>query len=54
MDIDVLGYNLNNIMENYYQFKYLSEVLSKKALKEYKINKKPSNRKVNSAFSYYK
>lgn len=35
MDIDVLGYNLNNIMENYYQFKYLSEVLSKKALKEY-------------------
>jgi hypothetical protein len=35
LDIDVLGYNLNNIMENYYQFKYLNEVLSKRALKEY-------------------
>ncbi|AWM14482.1 hypothetical protein NHF50_11730 [Flavobacterium sp. NRK F10] len=32
---DVLGYNLNNIMENYYQFKYLNEVLNKKALKDY-------------------
>lgn len=35
IDADILGYNLNNIMENYYQFKYLNEVLSKKALKEY-------------------
>lgn len=36
-DIDdgVLGYNLNNIIENYYQFKYLDEILTKRALKEY-------------------
>lgn len=36
-DIDdgVLGYNLNNIIENYYQFKYLDELLTKKALKQY-------------------
>src|SRR5690606_10505395 len=36
-DIDdgVLGYNLNNIIENYYQFKYLDEILSKRARKEY-------------------
>lgn len=36
-DIDdgVLGYNLNNIIENYYQFKYLDEILSRRARKEY-------------------
>lgn len=36
-DIDngVLGYNLNNIIENYYGFKYLNEILSRRARKEY-------------------
>lgn len=36
-DIDdgVLGYNLNNIMENYYGFLYVEEILSKRAFKEY-------------------
>ncbi|WP_445452029.1 hypothetical protein [Flavobacterium sp. 25HG05S-40] len=32
---DVLGYNLNDIMENYYNFKYLDPVLEVKAKKEY-------------------
>ncbi|MGL2967180.1 hypothetical protein [Flavobacterium sp. XGLA_31] len=32
---DVLGYNLNDIMENYYNFKYLNPVLESKAKKEY-------------------
>ena len=32
---DVLGYNLNNILENYYNFKYLSPILEPKAKKEY-------------------
>ncbi len=32
---DVLGYNLNNIMENYYNFKYLNPILEPKAKKEY-------------------
>ena len=32
---DLLGYNLNNIMENYYNFKYLNPILEQKALKEY-------------------
>lgn len=32
---EVLGYNLNNIIENYYQFKYLDEILSSKAKKQY-------------------
>ena len=35
IDPDVLGYNLNNIIENYYQFKYLGEVLDQRALKLY-------------------
>lgn len=35
IDADVLGYNLNNIIENYYQFKYLDEVLTSKAKKLY-------------------
>ena len=36
-DIDdgVLGYNLNNIIENYYQFTYIDEILSKRARKDY-------------------
>jgi hypothetical protein len=32
---ELLGYDLNNIIENYYQFKYLGEVLSSKARKNY-------------------
>lgn len=34
-DKDMLGYNLNNLMENYYQFKYLDEILDSKAKKKY-------------------
>lgn len=32
---NLLGYNLNDIMENYYNFKYLNPVLDPKAKKEY-------------------
>jgi hypothetical protein len=32
---DLLGYNLNDIMENYYNFKYLNALLSLQARKEY-------------------
>jgi hypothetical protein len=32
---DLLGYNLNNIIQNYYNFKYLSPILEPKAKKEY-------------------
>ena len=32
---DLLGYNLNDIMQNYYNFKYLNPVLDAKAKKEY-------------------
>ncbi|WP_333875968.1 hypothetical protein [Flavobacterium sp.] len=32
---DVLGYNLNDIMENYYNFKYLNPILEKSAQKQY-------------------
>lgn len=32
---DVLGYNLNDIMQNYYNFKYLNPILEPKAKKEY-------------------
>ncbi len=32
---NLLGYNFNNIMENYYNFKYLEPLLEPKALKEY-------------------
>lgn len=32
---DVLGYNLNIIMQNYYNFKYLNPILEPKAKKEY-------------------
>lgn len=34
---DVLGYNLNNIMENYYNFKYLEPILAERAKKEYEF-----------------
>jgi len=32
---DLLGYNLNDIMENYYNFKYLNPLLKTEAKKEY-------------------
>ncbi|MDI1317509.1 hypothetical protein [Flavobacterium sp.] len=32
---DVLGYNLNDIMQNYYNFKYLNPLMEVKAKKEY-------------------
>jgi hypothetical protein len=32
---DLLGYNLNNIMENYYNFKYLNALLTPEAKKKY-------------------
>ncbi len=32
---DLLGYNLNDIMQNYYNFKYLVALLDTKSLKEY-------------------
>lgn len=45
IDPSILGYNLNNIIENYYQFKYLEEVLDSKAKKTYDFAVKthPSN-----------
>lgn len=45
IDADVLGYDLNNIIENYYQFKYLDEVLDSRAKKLYDFSVKtyPSN-----------
>lgn len=35
IDADLLGFDLNNIIENYYQFSYLNEILSSRAKKEY-------------------
>lgn len=32
---DLLGYNLNDVMENYYVFKYLNPILESRAKKEY-------------------
>jgi hypothetical protein len=45
IDSNVLGYDLNNIIENYYQFKYLDEVLDSRAKKIYDFSVKtyPSN-----------
>ena len=45
IDPNILGYDLNNIIENYYQFKYLDEVLDTKAKKLYDFSVKtyPSN-----------
>jgi hypothetical protein len=34
---DILGYNLNNIMENYYNFKYLEPILEERAKKDYEF-----------------
>lgn len=34
-DKDILGYNLNNLMSNYYQFKYLEEITESKHKKIY-------------------
>ena len=45
IDPNILGYDLNNIIENYYQFKYLDEVLDNSAKKTYDFSIKtyPSN-----------
>ena len=45
IDPNILGYDLNNIIKNYYQFKYLDEVLDSKAKKIYDFSVKtyPSN-----------
>lgn len=45
IDPNILGYDLNNIIENYYQFKYLDEVLDTRAKKLYDFSVKtyPSN-----------
>lgn len=42
---DLLGYDLNNIIENYYQFKYIDEILVSNAKKKYdfQIKSYPSN-----------
>lgn len=42
---DLLGYDLNNIIENYYQFKYLGEILGSRAKKRYdfQVVSYPSN-----------
>lgn len=34
-DKDLLGYNLNNLMENYYQFSYLEKIVDSRAKKKY-------------------
>jgi len=39
-DKSILGYNLNNLMENYYQFKYLKELLHTRAKKLYSFRLK--------------
>ncbi|UPT70659.1 MAG: hypothetical protein M0D53_16585 [Flavobacterium sp. JAD_PAG50586_2] len=41
---DVLGYNLNDIMQNYYNFKYLSPILDPKAKKEFDFLIKSSSK----------
>ena len=45
IDPNILGYDLNNIIENYYQFKYLDEVLDNSAKKthDFSIKTYPSN-----------
>jgi hypothetical protein len=48
LDINVsnylLGYNLNDIMENYYSFKYLEPILEPRAKKEFDFLIKPYNK----------
>ncbi len=43
---DLLGYNLNNIMENYYVFKYLNPLIESRSQKEYDfiIKANPANK----------
>ena len=49
LDLDInselLGYDLNNIIENYYQFKYLDEILASNAKRKYdfQIRSYPNN-----------
>ena len=49
LDVDIngelLGYNLNNIIENYYQFQYLEEILASGAKRKYdfQIKSYPNN-----------
>lgn len=45
IDAELLGYDLNNIIENYYQFKYIDEILASSAKKKYDFQVKsyPSN-----------
>ncbi|CAM3942550.1 MULTISPECIES: hypothetical protein [Flavobacterium] len=44
-DNDIYGYNLNDLMENYYQFKYLDEILTSRVKDKYnfQINSYPEN-----------
>jgi len=44
-DKDIYGYNLNNLMENYYKFKYLDEILDNKIKSKYdfQIKSYPEN-----------
>lgn len=46
-DFDLKGYNLNNLVENYYQFKYISEFLDDNSKKKYdfQVYAYPSNKK---------
>jgi hypothetical protein len=45
IDAELLGYDLNNIIENYYQFKYIDEILLSSAKRKYDFQVKsyPSN-----------
>jgi hypothetical protein len=45
LNSELLGYDLNNIIENYYQFKYLDEILGSSAKRKYdfQIKSFPSN-----------
>ncbi|WP_394759044.1 hypothetical protein [Flavobacterium sp.] len=45
IDAELLGYDLNNIIENYYQFKYIDEILASNAKQKYdfQIKSFPSN-----------
>lgn len=48
-DFDLKGYNLNNLMENYYQFKYISELLDSNSKKKYQfqVYAHPTNKDYN-------
>ncbi len=49
---DLLGYNLNNIMENYYSFKYLNPILEPKAKKQFEFVLKVYS--TNKAYNIFK